>query len=85
MRGTLTAEAGSALIVPTEAVLPEKNGYTLFTVRNGHAVRHLVHVGLETDTEVQVEGRGVAAGESAVLAGNYELQPGMAVSPQASR
>jgi RND family efflux transporter MFP subunit len=85
MRGTLTAEAGSALIVPTEAVLPEKNGYTLFTVRNGHAVRHLVRVGLETDTEVQVEGRGVAAGESAVLAGNYELKPGMAVSPQASR
>ncbi len=82
VRGILTTQARRALIVPTEAVLPNKSGYTLFTVHNGRAVRH---VGLETDTEVQIDGDGVMVGEPAVLAGNYELTPGMAVSSQARR
>jgi RND family efflux transporter MFP subunit len=85
VRGTLTIQAAQALVVPTEAVLPEKDGYTLYTVHDGRAIRHLVHIGLETDTTVQVEGTGVSAGEEAIVAGNYELTPGMAVSAQAPR
>ncbi|MGH8324301.1 MAG: efflux RND transporter periplasmic adaptor subunit, partial [Steroidobacteraceae bacterium] len=82
VRGTLITDSKKTLVVPREAVLPEKNGYTLYTVKDGHAVRHLVHIGLETDKEVEIQGVELKEGEPVVLAGNYELQPGMAVSQQ---
>ncbi len=82
VRGKLVTASKQALVVPNEAVLPEQNGYALFTVESGIAVKHTVHVGLQTATETEVEGDHLKAGLPVVLAGNYELKPGLAVSQE---
>ena len=82
IRGKLVTTTKQALVVPNDAVLPEQTGYALFTVENGIAVKHIVHVGLQSSTEVEVEGDNLKAGMPVVTAGNYELTPGMAVSQE---
>lgn len=84
VRGTLVTASKRTLIVPREAILPEPKGAALFTVDNGVAVKHLVHVGLENATDVEIEGEHLNEGVPVVLTGNYELTSGMAVSPEKS-
>lgn len=76
----LTLRSAEGLIVPRGAALPEANAYALYTVENGHAVKHVVRVGIDNDRDVQVEGGGLHEGQLAVDAGNYELEDGMAVA-----
>jgi membrane fusion protein, multidrug efflux system len=78
--GKVAKASADALVVPREAVLPDNDGgYTLYTVRGGKAVKHSVQVGLQTDRDVQVSGKGLQEGEPAVVVGNYELQDGASV------
>jgi RND family efflux transporter MFP subunit len=79
VQGELTLRATEGLIVPRVAALPDDGGYAVFTVREGHAVKHVVQVGLENDREVQIEGDDLHPGEPVVVVGNYELQDGMTV------
>jgi RND family efflux transporter MFP subunit len=67
------------LIVPRSAVLPHEDGFLLFTVKEGRATRHEVELGISTDRLVQVQGDGLADGDSVVVLGNYELTDGMGV------
>ena len=67
-------------IVPYTAVLPEGDHHLLYTVRNGHAVRHEVTIVRQDGDRVQVAGPGLGTSEPVVVMGNYELQDGMAVS-----
>ena len=52
------------------------------TVENGIATKHLVHIGLENSTDVEIDGEHLKEGMPVVLTGNYELTSGMAVSPE---
>jgi membrane fusion protein, multidrug efflux system len=70
----------TGFVVPRSAVLPEQGSYILYTVRQGHAVRHVVSIGLETPTQVQVQANDLQEGEPVVTMGNYELREGMAVT-----
>ncbi|HEY5041146.1 MAG TPA: efflux RND transporter periplasmic adaptor subunit [Verrucomicrobiae bacterium] len=79
VEGQIVIDSTNALIVPRPAALPEDGHYVLFTVDKGHAVRHVVTVGLENTKEVQVSGDGLAAGQPVVTVGNSQLQDGMAV------
>jgi RND family efflux transporter MFP subunit len=86
VRGEIARAAKDALVVPRSAVLPADGGQTLFTVKDGHAVQHLVHTGLESDAEIQVLPTfGLQAGESVVVTGNYELEDGMPVEVPAAQ
>jgi RND family efflux transporter MFP subunit len=67
------------LIVPRSAVLPQEDRFWLFTVHDGRALQHTVVLGVETDSLVQVNGAGLAAGDSVVILGNYELTDSMRV------
>lgn len=82
VEGELSAESRHALVVPADAVLPEKDGDIVYTVAHGRAVRHVVRVELDTDQSAAISGGGIKAGEQVVTVGNYELKPGMVVSPQ---
>jgi RND family efflux transporter MFP subunit len=86
VRGQLIIAAQEALIVPRQAVLPDDDGgYTLFTVDQDHALKHAVTLGLQNDKAVAVSGEHVKENQRAVIAGNYELENGMAVTEETAR
>jgi RND family efflux transporter MFP subunit len=80
VEGKLVIASASGLVVPRAAVLPAGNNQELFTIRNGRAVLHRVHIRLANDREVLIAGPSLAAGEPAVVVGNAELLNGMAVT-----
>jgi membrane fusion protein, multidrug efflux system len=84
VRGELTTASAQGLIVPREAVLPDDEGLTLFTVKDGHAVKHTVTVSLRNEHDVLVTGDGLKAGDSAVVLGNLELEDAMPVEAAAA-
>ena len=71
--------AKDALLVPRAAVLPGDEGWTLFIVKDKHAVKKNVKKGLETDSEVEITDSDLHEGDPVVLSGNYELEDGMSV------
>jgi membrane fusion protein, multidrug efflux system len=79
VRAEIEKSVKDALVVPRTAVLPEEGAYRLFTIRDGHAIKHTVETGLETDTEVQIRASDLRDGDAVVTNGNYELEDGMAV------
>lgn len=80
MLGRLSLTSAQGLIVPRAAVLPEEDTYVLFTVHDGRAKKHRVHVGVENDQAVEVTGDHLRPGDLVVTLGNYELHDGMAVT-----
>ena len=73
------AASKHALTVPRKAVLPSGAQNVLFTVANGHAIKHRVWLGLQNDREVEIlkAEPPLTAGDSVVIEGNYELEDGM--------
>lgn len=82
--GKITIALSRGLIVPRTAVLPAGRRYSLFTVKDGRAVMHLVEVGLENARDIEVKSPNLQAGEPVVVLGNYELKDGMAVKVEAA-
>ena len=84
--GQIAVARARGLIVPRSAVLPAGDGsYTLFTIKDGRAVMHLIRVNLQNDHEVELQDGGLRVGEPVVVLGNYELKDGMAVKIQETR
>ncbi len=79
IEGQIQTAAGSVLVVPVSAVLPEEGRHVAYTVEKGHAVKHTVEVGMENDRYVEVLGGDLREGQEVVVQGNAELQDGMAV------
>jgi membrane fusion protein (multidrug efflux system) len=69
------ARVNGALMVPTEAVIPEMQGKKVFIVKNGKAESRKIEVGIRTDKQVQVTS-GLAAGDSVVTTGILQMKPG---------
>ncbi|CAA9889296.1 putative RND efflux pump, membrane fusion protein, Similar to AcrA family [Candidatus Methylobacter favarea] len=80
VEGRIVIASADTFSVPRQAVLPDEGGYNLFTVANGRAVKHRVEIGLENDRQVEVIAADLKAGDDVAVLGNYELEPGMAVS-----
>lgn len=82
--GTIPRTTADALVAPREAALPDEGGaYTLFTVKDGKAAKHSVHIGAENDRDAQVIADDLKEGDLVVTTGNLELDDGMAVQAQA--
>ncbi len=79
VQATIPVEEHQALVVPRSAVLPTDDHMKLFTVHKGHAVKHIVEIGLENDNEVEIVKGDIKPGQSVVVTGNYELEDGMPV------
>lgn len=79
VRGEISRTSANALVVPATALLPEEQGFSLFTVKSGVAEKRIVTKGVENGDEVEVISPKVQEGEDVVTAGNYELQEGMRV------
>ncbi|MGC8624734.1 MAG: efflux RND transporter periplasmic adaptor subunit [Phycisphaerae bacterium] len=80
VEGKVVIATATGLVVPRAAVLPVGNNEALYTVKNGRAVLHLVHIGLANAHELQVVSGSLTEGQSAVIVGNAELINGMAVT-----
>ena len=67
------------LVAPRQAILLDGNAYSLFTIKNNHAVKHSVQIGLENDKQIEVIADDLHEQDEVVSLGNYELEDGMAV------
>ncbi len=85
IQGKITISSKKTLIIPRTAVLPEGDHYVLFTVKDGRARKQSVHVGLETDTDIEVISENLQQGDLIVVLGNYELQEGMEINTEEPR
>jgi RND family efflux transporter MFP subunit len=72
----------TGLAVPRSAVLRDRQGIYLFTIRNGVAHRIDVTTGTEQADLVEITGN-IQVGEPVVVTGNYELSEGMSVRESA--
>jgi RND family efflux transporter MFP subunit len=87
----LTLPNPAGFIVPHDAVVPDEDGnYELFTVSGDKAVKHTVQVIAQDDEKTEISGGDLKPGDLVVVAGNYVLEDGMAVTtdsakPSASR
>jgi membrane fusion protein (multidrug efflux system) len=68
-----------AVIVPMKAVIIEKGGAYIYTLRKDNTVeKRFIELGPEVENNVVVE-RGLAAGEQIVTEGYHKLTPGAKV------
>jgi membrane fusion protein (multidrug efflux system) len=72
-------EKNNALMVPTEAIIPEMGGERVFVVKNGKAESFSIIPGLRTSETIEVIS-GIQPGDSLIISGIMQLRPGMPVA-----
>ncbi|NJN26433.1 MAG: efflux RND transporter periplasmic adaptor subunit [Cyclobacteriaceae bacterium] len=68
-----------ALMVPSEAVIPELNSHKIFTYKNGLASQQKVSIGLRTEKDVQIT-KGITPGDTVITTGILQIREGMPVN-----
>jgi membrane fusion protein (multidrug efflux system) len=68
----------SALMVPTEAIIPDLKGKKVYRIKNGQAESVKVITGLRTDEKIQIT-NGLAAGDTIITRGIMTIKPGASV------
>lgn len=79
VRGEIAIKSHQSLVIPRSAVLPEDDHYILYLIKDNHAIKRKVTIGLDNDRVFEVFGEGLSAGLQVVVVGNSQLQDGMAV------
>jgi multidrug efflux pump subunit AcrA (membrane-fusion protein) len=79
VQAQIIVSSANTLVAPRQALLPDGKAYSLFTIENGHAVKHQVQTGLENDNQIEVIANDLKELDNIVVEGNYELEDGMAV------
>jgi membrane fusion protein (multidrug efflux system) len=72
-------EIENALMVPTQAIVPELKGQKVFLCKNGKAISQPVETGIRTDIRVQLT-NGVSANDTIITSGILQLKAGMPVN-----
>lgn len=67
-----------ALLVPSEAIIPEMGGQSVFVFHNGKAQRRQVEIGIRTERRVHVTD-GLSPGDTLLTTGMLQLRPNMDV------
>jgi membrane fusion protein, multidrug efflux system len=65
---------GSAILIPTEAVIPEQKGSKVFVVKNGKATSMKVVLGVRGDKNVEVLS-GLSTGDTLITTGIMQVKP----------
>jgi membrane fusion protein (multidrug efflux system) len=68
----------NAIMVPSEALIPDIKGQKVFIYRNGFAIPQPVETGIRTDLNVQLTS-GVNEGDTIITSGMLQLRPGAPV------
>ena len=69
----------NAIMVPTEAVIPELGGYKVFVNKNGKAETVKVETGIRTESKVEIVS-GLQPRDTLITSGMLHLTPGAPVS-----
>ena len=72
------SDIDSALMIPTEAIIPDLKGKKVYRIKNGQAESVKVTTGLRTDEKVQII-TGLSAGDTVITSGIMSLKPGAPV------
>ncbi|HVZ42003.1 MAG TPA: efflux RND transporter periplasmic adaptor subunit [Candidatus Kapabacteria bacterium] len=64
-----------ALMIPSEAVIPDANGAKVFVAKDGAAQPRPINLGLRTERQVEVV-KGLADGDTVVATGILQVRPG---------
>ena len=65
---------GTAIMIPTEAVIPEAGGQKVFLVKGGKAISTKIELGIRGEKNVEVIS-GLAIGDSLITTGILSLKP----------
>lgn len=71
-------ENAHALLVPSEALVPDINGYKVFIVYNNAAAVRPVETGIRNEKSVEII-KGLQEGDSVIVSGVLMLRPGMKI------
>lgn len=69
----------NAILVPSEAVVPELNGHKVYLTKSGKASETRVEIGLRTDRNVEIVS-GLSAGDTLITTGMLQMRNGLDVS-----
>ncbi|MCG8328875.1 MAG: efflux RND transporter periplasmic adaptor subunit [Chitinophagales bacterium] len=72
-------EYNNALLVPTEAIMPQLNTKEVYVVRSGVAQLQEVETGIRQERMIQVTA-GLSPGDTVITTGLLQLKPGTAVN-----
>lgn len=67
-----------AIMIPTEAIIPDLKGKKVYRIFNGNAESVKVETGLRTEAKIQIT-EGLAFGDTVITTGIMQLKPGAAV------
>ena len=73
-----TDQKDDALLVPTQAVVPEINDQTVYVLKNGIAVKTKVILGSRTATHIDIL-NGLNANDTIITTGLLQVKDGMPV------
>lgn len=71
----------NAIVIPSEAIIPQMNSEKVFICRGGEAVSQIIQTGFRTEREVQVIS-GLHMGDTLILTGLLQLREKMAIKPR---
>jgi len=77
----ITSQSANAIQIPTEAVVPEMNGKSVWMVRNGKAIAMPIQTGVRSELMIEVT-QGIAIGDTVITTGLMQLRAGMPVAMQ---
>jgi membrane fusion protein (multidrug efflux system) len=65
----------NAIVVPTEAVIPNLTGHSVFVVRNHKAESAKVEIGTRNDKSIEIL-KGLNVGDTLITSGILQVKPG---------
>ena len=74
----ILSDINDALVVPTEALIPEMGGQKVFVVKNGKVEPRNVQTGIRGDKTIQITG-GLNVNDTVVTSGILKVRPGSQV------
>ncbi len=77
----LTGDNDQALMVPSQAIVPEIDKQTVYVYKSGKVKRNVIEMGLSTDDKTQVLS-GISAGDTLLTTGLLRIKEGMSVQLQ---
>ncbi|MBK8943841.1 MAG: efflux RND transporter periplasmic adaptor subunit [Ignavibacteriae bacterium] len=68
----------NAILIPTDALIPDMEGEKVFLFKNGKAIPQKVTTGIRTESKIQIT-EGLEMGDSVIVSGIIQLRPNMQI------